>query len=271
MQIRPSKQLSKLVKHYLFIESNTKDDKKFQLFSDGNTGIVFSFKNRLSMDIGDSSTVGASPVAFLYGQISKFRNVFSLNDTKLLIIVFHPHAMSQLLNIPAHVLNDEIIVLKELFGTDSEELTDKLFESHTAQDQIELIEAFLFKIFAKSLFSIQPAVIASVELIIQKNGIVNLDQLVSLTGYSKSRIEHKFTETIGLTPKNYAKIVKLNTYLKILRDEENVKIIHAAYEAGYYDHSHAFKDFKRITGITPTQYAQKLNPLALNLLEYPRI
>lgn len=271
MQIQPSKQLSKLVKHYLFIESNTRGDKKFQLFSDGNNGIVFSFKNRLSTNVYNSSKLYSLPHAFLYGHISTFRNVFSTGDIKLLIVVFHPYTANQLLGIPANNLTDEIIELKDLFGSESDDLTDKLFECQTAYNQINLIESFLLKIFSKNQYAIQPMIMTSIELIQQNHGLISLEQLVNLTGYSKSGIERKFMESIGMHPKTYSNIVKLNIYLKILRDEQDVKIIRAAYDAGYYDHSHAFKFFKRITGITPSQYAQKLNPLALNLLEYPNL
>jgi len=54
------------------------------------------------------------PDAFIYGQINTFKNLFSFDKTSLLIVVFHPHGLNQLLGIPAHELMDEIIDLQSL-------------------------------------------------------------------------------------------------------------------------------------------------------------
>ena len=47
MQVLPSKDLLPYIKHYLFIKSEGESIKKLRLFTDGNTGIVFTFNNNL--------------------------------------------------------------------------------------------------------------------------------------------------------------------------------------------------------------------------------
>ncbi|WP_158795516.1 DUF6597 domain-containing transcriptional factor [Pedobacter sp. L105] len=270
MQVLPSKPLSHLIKHYLFVESNTRNIKKFRLFPDGNTGIVFSFHNKLISGSSTFNQVDYLPDSLVYGQINSFKDIFCINETSLLIIVFHPHGLHQFLGIPANELIDKIIDLKTLFGSAGSEVTEQLQESQSLQQRIKIIESFLTQLLKGHTLKIQPIVIASVDFIVNHQGLASVNQLVSYTGYSGKSIERKFMETIGIFPKQFSKIVRLNMYLKDLRDNKNKKILDMAYANGYYDHSHAYKDFKKITGVTQRQYIGEFNALALNLLEFPQ-
>lgn len=245
MQVLPSKPLSHLIKHYLFVESNTKNVKKFRLFPDGNTGIVFSFHNKLISGFSSFNQIDYLPYSFVYGQIKSFKDIFCINETSLLIIVFYPQGLYQLLGIPANELIDEIIDLRNLFGAAGEEITDKLFESKLLEDRIKIIESFLLQLLKVHVYKVHPLLLASVDFIVNRQGLVSIKQLMDCTGYSSKSIERKFMETVGIFPKQFSKIVKLNLYLKGLRDKQNKNILDIAYANGYYDHSHASKDFKK--------------------------
>ncbi|WP_367866946.1 DUF6597 domain-containing transcriptional factor [Pedobacter sp. WC2423] len=271
MQFYPTKQLSSLIKHYLFVESNTKGVKKFRLFSDGNTGIVFSFKNRLITNSGKTGITDSLPSSFAYGQISGFKNIFCVDETCLLIVVFKPYALSNLLNIPANELVEQTISLTDLFGNIGTEVTERLFVCQNLAERIQILESFFIKIIANINNPALPMITASVNFIQQNNGLINQEQLIRYTGCEQKQIERKFIETIGITPKKYCDIVKFTIYLKSLRDTHHLKLKDSAYDAGYYDQAHVARYFKRITGITPTQYSLKFDALALNLLEFPKI
>lgn len=270
MQVLPSKQLSYLVKHYLFIESTTKDIKKFRLFSDGHTGIVFSFKNRLISGFRTFKNTDYLPISFVYGQVKSFKNIFCFDQTSLLIIVCHSQGLHQLLGIPANELIDEIIDLRSLFGQAGEEVTNRLFECTSLQERIKIIESFLIRISIPINQNVLPLILSSIDFIVSRGGLTSVEQLIQYTGTTRKNIDRKFMENIGILPKRFSNIIKLNVYLKGLRDQQSFKLTDLAYEAGYYDHSHAFKEFKKITGVTPQEYTGTFNALALNLLEFPK-
>ncbi|WP_367866947.1 DUF6597 domain-containing transcriptional factor [Pedobacter sp. WC2423] len=271
MQFYPAKQLSTLIKHYLFVESNAKGIKKFRLFSDGNTGIVFSFKNKLITSSSQTGLTDSLPVSFAYGQISGFKNIFCVDETSLLIVVFKPYALSNLLNIPANELVEQTIDLTDLFGNIATEVTERLFLCQNLAERIQMLESFFIKIIANVNNPATPMITASVNFIQQNNGLINQEQLIRYTGCEQRQIERKFIETIGITPKKYCDIVKLTVYLKYLRDSKPAKLSNLAYESGYYDQAHVTRYFKKITGVTPTQYSLKFDALALNLLEFPNL
>lgn len=271
MQMQPSQQLSQLVKYYLYIESTTKGLKKLRLFPDGNTGIVFSFKNRMISRVEGLNPVEYLPYSLIYGQLSSYRDVFCIGETHLLVIVFHPHGLNQLLGIPANELINQVIDLKDLFRSDGETAANELYDCHDMRDGIKIIESFLLKISRRNIFKVQPVVHATIDQIINCQGLITVDQLADYTGYNRKNIERKFMETIGISPKRFAGIIKLNVYLKKLSNHQDHKLSALAYDSGYYDHSHAFKEFKKITGVSPLQYIEEVNPLTLNFLEFPAL
>ena len=270
MQMFPSTALSNLVRHYLYVESNTIATKTFRLFPDGNTGIVFSFKNRLISRVSSCHQGNQLPASFIYGPINNFKNIGCVDETSLLIVVFHPYGLHQLLGIPAHELIDEIINIEDHFGMAGAEVTERLVEQTSLAHRIKIIESFLIKVLLVGVHPVHPLVLASIELIIKNRGFTNVKQLVHHTGYTDKSIQRRFMEFVGIFPKQFTKIIKLNQYLKGLRDNKGKTLFNLAYENGYYDHSHVTKDFKQITGVTPKQYVREFNALALNLLEFPK-
>src|SRR5690606_24045532 len=105
----PSKELSPNIKHYLFLDNTETAVQKFRLFSDGNTGLVFSVKSKLISGINKYEIKEYLPDSFLYGQLNGFKDLYSENEITLIIVVFQPNGIHQLLDIPANAFHDAIV------------------------------------------------------------------------------------------------------------------------------------------------------------------
>ena len=64
----------------------------------------------------------------------------------------------------------------------------------------------------------------------------------------------KISKTIGLSPKQLSKTIRLQTTLKTLLNQKKSKLTDLAYENEYFDQSHFIKDFKEFTGISPKEF-----------------
>ena len=254
MQILPSIGLSHLIRHYLFLNKEAQSPCDLRLFSDGNTGIVFS--------TGSSLTLNAQtlPDAFLYGQISDYKDIGCHAPADLFIIVFRPDAFHRLFNIPADELKDKILPLTDI----SNDLCKSVFSTPTINKKIALAEAF-FNTLAPTA---NPLITASLDYIIKQQGQVTINQLASFTGLHPRQLERKFTTIIGLSPKKFTGITRMNLFLKQLRPQK-LSLTQCAYESGYYDQAHLIREFKSFTGLTPSQYLKKTAPLATNFLRLP--
>jgi AraC-like DNA-binding protein len=71
---------------------------------------------------------------------------------------------------------------------------------------------------------------------------------------SERQLLNQFRQQVGLSPKLYARIIRLN-YIFQLMMEKKEKWSLLAYEAAYFDQAHFIRDFKTFTGDNPGQYA----------------
>ncbi|SNR23679.1 Helix-turn-helix domain-containing protein [Flavobacterium sp. ov086] len=95
-----------------------------------------------------------------------------------------------------------------------------------------------------------------------------MTQLVKYTGYTERHLERKFKESIGLNPKKFGNVVRLHHFLKLLKDKPvDANFTSICYDAGFSDQSHLIKDFRKHTGISPTEYLYNSRKLANNLIK----
>jgi AraC-like DNA-binding protein len=269
MQILPPKELLSFIKHYLFLESKENELRKLRLFSDGNTGIVFSFKSNLIGSPVDSGEQTTLPHSFLYGQISAFKDVCLADEAALVIVVFQPSGINQLLGIPAGELRDNIVDTEYLLGKRGIELYEKLAETPGIQDKLQLLNLFFIELALRRTSPDDPVIKASVDLIVKNNGLISSSRLIKLTGYTERHIERMFIKSIGISPKKFSDVIKLHHFLKRLKkDQPDKSLTFLAYEAGYADQSHLIKEFKKFTGMTPMAYINKAHKLTVNFIKF---
>lgn len=269
MQVSPSIDLSATIKHYLFLTTKSEEVRKLRLFSDGNTGMVFSFKNPLISHFTGPDIPVELPDSFIYGQLDSFQDLYCQGETSLMIVVFHPHGLSQMLGVPSQELKNQRINTEDIFGSKGAALYEKLSDSTAITRKITLAEDFFRKLIASRQLPDQPLILASLNFITLNKGLLPVSKLAAFMGYHERTLERTFIAHIGISPKKFSTIIKLHVFLKQLRDkpvQENLAAL--GYEAGYYDQPHLIREFKKHTGLTPGQYSSIADPLAINFLSY---
>jgi AraC-like DNA-binding protein len=267
MQIAPTKDLSPYIKHYLFLESEGDCIKKLRLFSDGNTGLVLTFRGNFIANIHDNKSINY-PNSFLYGQISKFKDLYLAEKTLIIIVVFQPYGFNRLLGISVNEIRDGIIASEDIFGWQGSLFYEQLSAQSSLEAKLQLLNSFFLKLSAKKTIFNQTLIQANLSYIFKNKGNISINQLVKHTGYTERHIERTFSESIGLSPKKFGNIVKLHHFLSLLKDKsKHNNFTNFCYEAGYADQSHLIKEFKKYTGITPTKYLNDTHRLAINFME----
>jgi AraC-like DNA-binding protein len=265
MQVLPTPGLRRYIRHYLFLECNYSSVNQLRIFADGNPAFVFSIGNPLYQDAGKKEPL---PSAFAYGQLNRSRVIHAEGHISLVVVVFRPYGISSLFNVPARELFDQAIPLIDLSGYSSAMLSKQVFDCNSPQAIIETLNTF-FMTKAPKDESANLLVEHIVKYIEVNNGIFNLAQLEQHTGATQRQIERKLNEMVGLGPKHLGDIIKLSMFLKRMRSAHTgEKLTSLAYDSGYYDQAHLIKKFRKITGITPSQYKRNSEPLALNFVGF---
>ena len=74
-------------------------------------------------------------------------------------------------------------------------------------------------------------------------------------GVSHGHLDRQFTAEVGLSPRTLSRIVRLRCLLDHIDVYESVAWARVASELGWFDQAHLIRDFKRHTGVTPSEYA----------------
>ncbi|WP_419701870.1 DUF6597 domain-containing transcriptional factor [Mucilaginibacter sp. NFX135] len=264
MQIPPSPHLSHIIKHYLILENNCTKQVNYRLFSDGNPGMVFYFKTPLIQQT--AAQISIHPNSFVYGQLTQYKDLLSTGELNILVVVFQSYGLYALSGIAAVDLNDGLIKLNELFKREGSDLEDQVLNETGIRNKIEHIESFV----SKKLAGVQcpdKIITGALKLIDSHKGNISVSQLLNILPITEKQLERRFNHYIGISPKRFTAIMKLQYFLKNLqRQSSDTKIADVAYENGYYDQAHLNNYFKKNIGITPSAYKAN-NLLAINFMQ----
>jgi len=90
----------------------------------------------------------------------------------------------------------------------------------------------------------------------ESNPSIRIADIHDLVGMSTKRLIALFRAEVGLSPKAYARVRRLQAALRLLSTGP-VGGARVAAEVGYFDQAHFVRDFESFTGMTPTQYSQR--------------
>lgn len=99
-----------------------------------------------------------------------------------------------------------------------------------------------------------------IDKIISSHGTIRIADMSNDMGISERLLRKKFNQSIGMSPKQYSRIVRFQEIISdILYGEEFQQNHHTDFMGfSYYDDSHLTKDFKYFTHMTPSWFVRKM-------------
>ncbi len=97
----------------------------------------------------------------------------------------------------------------------------------------------------------EPNARPAVALVLKDRGSVRMAAVAKALGWTPRRLERVFLRDLGIRPKLYARIVRLNAVLATLDDAERGGAVDLALDAGYFDQAHLLRDFRTLAGRSP--------------------
>lgn len=265
MQIIPSPNLTPYIKHYLFLDFMNIHNDLFRIFADGNTGIVFCIGSGALYRDGMKL-----PKVFCYGQITDYRELQIIGSLKLIIAVFRPFGMSRILNTSAGELKNKIVDLESVLGNSIRYLHDFVFEKTSNLRVTESLNGFFSQLLKDFETRLYPMVMATTNWIMARNGLFKAEELIDFAGYNQRTIERAFHNLVGIAPKKLGSIIRLHHFLGEIKGTGNkYNFTSNVFDAGYFDQAHLIREFRKITGLTPTTYHIKSTHLAVNVIVLP--
>ncbi len=105
-------------------------------------------------------------------------------------------------------------------------------------------------------FPIDAKIEESVARIECSGGGARIASLARAAGWSVRTLQTRFLAAVGLTPKEFARVLRLQATLRALGGDSPLADL--ACDAGFADQAHATRELKRVTGLTPARLREEL-------------
>ena len=249
----PKSKLMEFVKCYWTLESEMENTPvRNTIVPDGTMKLIFHYGDTYKHHPKSGESI-ILPKCFLIGQLTQPYVVEPLGVTGTFVVRFQPNGFLPFATLPIKEMENTAIPLDELFGKDGEVIGEKVLNANSTSERIELIETFLFNRLADKK-NIDNIVKLTVETILITNGQFSVYELSKQNNISRRQLTRKFSSTIGLSPKQLSKTIRLQATLKTLLTSKVASLTDLAYENEYFDQAHFIKDFKEFTGLTPKEF-----------------
>ncbi|MGH3763468.1 helix-turn-helix domain-containing protein [Actinophytocola sp.] len=82
----------------------------------------------------------------------------------------------------------------------------------------------------------------------------NIAELAAALGVTHGHLDREFARVVGLGPRTLARILRVRRLLEHIDVYGRIAWTELAGSLGWFDQAHLIRDFKRHTGVTPSQY-----------------
>ncbi len=154
---------------------------------------------------------------------------------------------------PAHHLGPGDVPLEALWGVEqSQHLREALLAAATPEATLDVLEQALRARWRER----RPhrAVAFAVDAFSRHPHLARVGQVADAAGLSAKRFTERFKAEIGLTPKQFCRVVRFQRAVTRAHAGGAVDWAALAVTCGYFDQAHFIHDFRAFSGVTPAGY-----------------
>ena len=245
----PSPALRPYIQWFWSIESNGRILEKRNEFMhpDGSLSLVFNWGDELE---GNN---GRYPQSVTLDKVGPYSQQLTLvGHVQAFGVLFRPGGAYPFFGIPMHELQSA----DPLRHLNLAQQHEKLAEANTFQEKILLLESWLINLLT-SEYELAAVVQPSLHLIDQSQGKNTIQQVAESVYISERQLERLYKNQVGISPKKYARLIRLRQARAILKQANKATLAEIAHLTGYYDQAHFNREFKASIGLTPGAYISR--------------
>jgi AraC-like DNA-binding protein len=254
---RPRNPLAAYIDYFGYWDRGAGDPHQSRALPRGAATVIVDVGGRQRIDFyaSDGRTSLDVPPAFVAGA-GTATYVTNIDGTQAVLTVhFRPAGALPFLGVPLGDLENTCVGVDSLWGAEGRDLRERLVAASSTPDRIALLESFLLSRMQFGELEAHPAV-AAVRSALERRPSMRISQACEMTGLSAKRLTAVFRAEVGLAPKSYLRVRRLQGALRRLDAGGSLGADIAA-DLGYFDQAHFVREFRDFTAMTPTQYADR--------------
>lgn len=227
---------------------------------DGIVELVLHYRTPLSMRFSGEPFI-EQPASSLISQTRRFVEIDASGPTGLVSVRFRPWGAYHFFALPVSALADRLTPAAELWGRSIGELQERMTIAPDNRQRVSLVEQFLLDQLSRNR---KREVESLIRGLWRSAGNVHMAEFCRQVGVSERGLERAFGSALGMSPRSYTRLARFLRACALLRNGCWRSLTDVGYQCGYFDQAHFTSDFKRLSGLTPTQF---LTTSAVSFLE----
>jgi len=204
-----------------------------------------------------------SPDYTLIGLFTEPYDVHFRETVRVFGIRFKPEGIYQVFGMPASEIHAAFADMESFTGRDFRDYSCSIRDAGPVGEMIRISEKYLMGHIHRrkaSLYYLNRAA----EVIRREKGLISMEDLAGKAFISARQLEREFRQKVGISPKNYMRIARLNQVNRILANGRRLPLTDVSYMCGYSDQAHFIRDFKHFTGQSPKKFIRARDRYIVN-------
>lgn len=252
----PAPPLRRFIEHYWFVTHDERApvDLRVEVFVDARADLIFNFGVPYVREVLGA----AGPVAVEHAHAN-------LDAQRVEPIRIHQRGLVRIAGVrfrlgglapfaigPLRPFTGRTPPPSEVLGPDTLALERALASSFDIDVQAEHLDAFFVDhlVLASSYADFERIL----DQLVASQGGAGIHELARAAGMSSRHVDRLFARYLGIPPKMVARILRFQRALLALMRDPGHPLAEVAADAGYFDHAHFIRDFKRMSGGVPRGY-----------------
>jgi AraC-like DNA-binding protein len=173
---------------------------------------------------------------------------------------FRPGGGHAFFDFPIDEVTNQVVPLDALVGASAvAELRDRLGETPGDESRCGVFERWLLERRA-AVHPYFATVRRAVDLLRGHAHRIRVADVCDQLGLSNRHLIKQFRQAVGLAPKTFARIERLQVVIEACRGRTSVSWSQVAAQCGYADQSHLIREFRRMAGVSPSEFLGRRTP-----------
>jgi AraC-like DNA-binding protein len=201
----------------------------------------------------DGGPMEVAPETVVVGpQRSQRMQIYVPSEIHIFNILFQPAGLHRLFGIDMTTLVNEGVPARDVLGRRASMLSDAVRLASDFPSRIAAAERWLGGILEDS--AAEDGIDRTSQLLMATRGGVRIDALVERSGLSARHFQRRFTASVGLPPKLYARTIRFDAALTEHRHDPMKSWTSIVHDAGYFDQAHFIRECHALAGAPPSRF-----------------
>ena len=182
----------------------------------------------------------------------------AMQHAAMMGVHFKPAGAFAVLGVPLQEFADAHVDLAALWGDGAVRyLRERLCTASTHRARFELLERALIERLLQGR-RLHPVVPFALECFGPDGSGASVRDVTRRSGLSHRRFLTIFRSEVGLPPKAFCRILRFQHMHRVAQRMSHIKWTDLALTCGFYDQAHLTNEFRRLSGLTPTEYERAI-------------